>query len=59
MTKRKLKIQRKYSYTKAVRNYPNVNPSITLAGNWLRQAGFSSGQDITIEVHNRMLIITL
>lgn len=59
MTKRKMKIQSKYSYTKAVRNYPNVNPSITLAGNWLRKAGFASGDNITIEVHNRMLIITL
>lgn len=59
MTKRKLKIQRKYTYSKSVRNYPNINPSITLAGNWLRQAGFTSGQNITIEVHEKMLVITL
>jgi hypothetical protein len=59
MTKRKMKIQRKYTYNKTFRNYPKIGPSIRLQGDWLSQAGFSSGQTINIEIHEKMLVITI
>lgn len=58
MKNRKLKISRRYRETKT-RNFPTISPRIILQGNWLKQAGFASGQSLTVEVHEKMLILTL
>lgn len=55
---RKLTIQRKYTFRK-FQNMPTINPSINLQGQWLKKAGFYSGQSINIEVFEKMLIISL
>ncbi len=55
---RKLKISRKYRETKT-HNYPTISPRIVLQGSWLKQAGFASGQSLSVEVHEKMLILTL
>ena len=58
-SQRKIKISRKYRYTKFNQNIPVISPRLLLQGEWLKQAGFSSGQSVGIEIFNQMLIITV
>ncbi|MDI9870576.1 SymE family type I addiction module toxin [Flectobacillus roseus] len=56
--RRKVKVSRKYNYSNSS-SYPTIAPKIVLAGKWLQQAGFSSGQNLSIEVFEKMLVISL
>lgn len=57
-SQRKLTVSRKYTFRK-FQNMPTINPSIKLQGEWLKKAGFASGQTVSIEIFESMLIITV
>ena len=44
--------------SRAISNKNKKTPSLTLSGQWLKQAGFSVGTSCQIEVFDNMLIIT-
>jgi Toxin SymE, type I toxin-antitoxin system len=57
---RKLKISRHYRYKKSNPFFPDtIAPKLTLQGDWLKEAGFSSGQSVTVEILDKMLVITV
>lgn len=57
---RKLKISRHYKYSKHNEIFPSgISPRLTLQGDWLKEAGFSTGQSVTVEILNKMLVITV
>ncbi len=59
-SKRKIKISRHYKYKKSNPFFPDtIAPKLTLQGDWLKQAGFTSGQTVSIEIFESMLIITV
>ena len=59
-TNRRIKISRHYRYKKSNPFFPDtIAPKLLLQGDWLKKAGFSSGQSVSVEIHNQMLIITV
>jgi toxic protein SymE len=60
MKTRKVKIS--YIVTKGKRfqgkQKENINPKITITGEWLKSAGFEIGQSIKIDIQRNKLILT-
>jgi hypothetical protein len=57
---RRIKISRHYRYKKSNPFFPNtIAPKLLLQGDWLKSAGFSSGQSVCVEIHPKMLVITV
>lgn len=52
---RKLKITSQY--VRSLYNMPIFKPKITISGNWLKEAGFEIGQNVSISVNKNELII--
>ena len=46
-----------YKYTPRVNTRYQTVPELRISGAWLAQAGFSSGQEVAIEVFENQLII--
>lgn len=56
---RKIKVSRKYRYNKSNLDTPVISPKLLLQGEWLKKAGFSSQNTVCVEIHQKMLIITV
>ncbi|MEA5458691.1 SymE family type I addiction module toxin [Arcicella sp. LKC2W] len=56
---RKIKISKKYRYNKSNLDIPVISPKLLLQGEWLKQAGFSSTNTVSVEIFNKMLVITV
>lgn len=52
---RKLKISSQFA--KAIWKKPTHKPKLILAGDWLKNAGFEIGENVTISVSQNLLII--
>jgi Toxin SymE, type I toxin-antitoxin system len=59
-SQRKIKMSRHYKYRPENPYSPSsINPKLVLSGDWLKQAGFNAGQSVTVEILDKMLVITV
>ena len=56
---RKIKLSRKIRFNKSNLDIPVISPKLLLQGEWLRQAGFSSTNTVSVEIFDKMLVVTV
>ena len=44
-------------YCKAIWKKPTIKPKLTIQGDWMKKAGFSVGDKVTVSVSENLLII--
>ena len=58
MKKQERKLKVGYKFQERAYRQSVITPEIKLCGKWLKESGFSEGQDVKIVVQNKKLIIT-